>query len=110
MVIGPPPERPVVLPVRVPDRQVVDAREATAHQPFGRELPVLVAVAAEPLAGVVVPLVGEAHGDALLRERPQLLDQPVIELARPLALQELADLLAADRELRPVAPLRVLRV
>ena len=41
---------------------------------------------------VVVPLVGEAHRDAVAAERPQLLDQPVVELLRPLAGQERDDL------------------
>jgi hypothetical protein len=30
------------------------------------EFPVLVAVAAEPVAAVVVPLIGKAYGDAVL--------------------------------------------
>ena len=59
-----------------------------AIRPSRVELPVLVAVGAEPLAGVVVPLVGEAHGDAVVGEGPELLDQPVVELALPLAGQE----------------------
>ena len=61
------------------------------------ELPVLVAVGAEPVAAVVVPLVGEAHRDAVVGEGPELLDQPVVELARPLALQERDDRVAAAR-------------
>src|SRR5262245_59538644 len=48
---------PVVFAVGRLDRQVVDAGVAQAHQAFGVELPVLVAVRAEPVAGVVVPFV-----------------------------------------------------
>src|SRR5262249_32679021 len=71
---------------------------------------VLVAVAAPPLARAVVRLVLEANGDAVALVAPQLLAQLVVELARPLALQELLDGLAALEELVAVAPLRVLGV
>ena len=40
---------------------------------------------AVPLAAVVAPLVGETHGDAVVAKRPQLLDQPIVELALPRA-------------------------
>src|SRR3954469_3526626 len=52
-------------------------------------------------------LVGEAHGDAVALDRPQLLDQAVVQLALPLAGQEGHDLVPAVDELRPVAPLGV---
>ena len=72
MIVGPAAERPVVFALGLGDRQVVDARDPQAHQAVLVELPVLVAVAAEPLAAVVVPFIGEAHGDAVAREGPQL--------------------------------------
>ena len=56
------------------------------------EFPVLVAVGAEPLAGVVVPFIGKAHGDAIVGEGPQFLDQPVVQFPCPFARQELVDL------------------
>ena len=93
---GPAAERPVVLAVGLRDREVVDAGEAPLHQALRVELPVLVAVGAEPVAVVVVLLVGEAHGDAVVSARPQLLDQAVVELLRPFAPQERPHLLAAD--------------
>src|SRR6185437_2986455 len=74
------------------------------------ELPVLVAMAAPPLAVRVMALVLEAHRDAVVREAPQLLAQLVVELTRPLALEELDDRLSALEELVAVAPLRVRRV
>src|ERR1700741_2767624 len=110
MVIRPPAERPAEFPLRLRDRQIVDAREAAPHQSLLSELPILVAVAAEPGAGVVVPLVGEAHRDAVAGARPQLPDEPVVELACPLALEERAHLRTACRELGAVPPLRVLGV
>src|SRR5690349_7640236 len=83
MIVRPSSQRPVVLPLALLDREVVDAGDAQPHQAVFVELPVLVAVAAKPRAAIVVPFVGEAHRDAVLAERPHLLDQPVVELARP---------------------------
>ena len=58
----------------------------------------------------VVPLVLEAHRDAVAAERPEVLAQDVVELALPLARQERVDLVAPAQELVAVAPLRVLAV
>src|SRR5581483_10065387 len=110
MIVGPPPERPVVLALGFLDGKIVDARDPAPHQAVLGEFPVLVAVRAEPAAGVVAPLVGEAHGDAVLVERPELLDQPVVELPRPLAAQELDDRRAPREELGAVPPDAVGRV
>src|SRR5690348_12301027 len=74
------------------------------------ELPVLVAVAAKPVPTIVVPLVGEPHRDSVLAEGPDFFDQPVIELARPLARQERLDGLPALEKLRSIAPAAVGRV
>src|SRR6202022_3412772 len=76
-------ERPMVFALALLDGQIVDAGEAHAHQAMCGELPVLVAVAAEPAAAVVVPFIGEAHGNPVVPKRPYLLDEPVIELAVP---------------------------
>ena len=46
-----------------------------------------VAIAAVPVAGIVVPLVGKAHRDAVGVMRPELLDQAVFMLLGPFALQ-----------------------
>src|SRR5690348_13330927 len=110
MIVGPAAQRPVVFALALPDRQVVDAGDAQAHQPLGVEFPVLVAVAAEPVAAVVVPFIGEADGDAVLAEGPDFLDQPVVELTRPFALQECLDGGAALDELRAIAPAAVDRI
>src|SRR5262245_9622803 len=107
MVVRAAAQRPAIPPLALADRQVVDARDAQPHQPLRVELPVLVAVAAEPVPAVVVPLVREAHGDAVLAEGPQLLDQPVVELAVPLAPQEGLDRLAPGQELGAVPPAAV---
>src|SRR5262249_54449944 len=110
MIIGAPAERPVILALAFPDGKVIDAGDAQAHQPVLVEFPVLVAVAAEPAAAVVVPLVGEAHGDAVFAKRPDLLDQAIIELAIPFAREERDDIVAAVQKFGAVAPAAVLRV
>src|SRR3954453_9171292 len=97
-------------PLGLLDRNIVDARLAPAHVALVVELPLLVAVAAPPLARLVARLVLEAHGDPVARERPQVLAQRVLPLPLPLAGEERDDLRATVQELVAVAPLRVLRV
>jgi hypothetical protein len=65
---------PVELPLRFPDKKVVDARDAPTLLAVPIELPVLVAVRSEPVSRVVVPLAGEAHGDADISVHPQFFD------------------------------------
>ena len=107
VVVGAAAERPVVKPLRLLDSQIVDAGVAPMHQAVVAELPHFVAVRSPPLAGGIVRLVSKAHRDAIVIERPQFLDEPVFEFARPLAGEECNDLLAAVDELRPVAPAAV---
>src|SRR3954447_12219387 len=99
--------RPAQLAIRLFDCEVVDARVAALHQTAVSKLPHLVAVRAEPVARIVVPFVFEAHTDAIVHEAPQLLLEPVLELLRPLALQECLDRVTAGEELCAVAPLGV---
>src|SRR6266576_3168181 len=74
------------------------------------EFPVLVAIAAEPIAAVVMPFIGKAHGDAVLAESPDFFDQAVIELALPFARQKRLDGGAALQKLRAITPAAVGRV
>src|SRR5262249_38017584 len=110
MVVGAAAERPAILALALLDRHIVDARDAQAHEALLVELPVLVAIAAEPVTAVVVPLVSEAHRDAVVAKGPELLDQPVVELAVPLPPEERLDRLASLQELRAIAPAAVGRV
>src|SRR4051812_39818097 len=107
VIVGSAALRPVEEALVLGDAQVVDAGVPAPHQPVLVEFPVLVAVGAVPVARVVMALVGEAHGDAVALDGPQLLDQAVVQLALPLAGQEGHDLVPAVDELRPVAPLGV---
>src|SRR5690348_10313069 len=83
---------------------------AASHQPELVELPVLVAVGTEPLTRVVVPFVGEAHRDPCAFERPDFLDESIVELLRPLALEELDDGRAPGKELCAITPRAIYRV
>jgi hypothetical protein len=61
---------PEVFPVGFLDRKVVDAGISVVHQAIGPEMPVLVPVRTEPVSGVIVPLVSEAHRDAVAGKGP----------------------------------------
>src|SRR5262249_14989390 len=110
MIVGATAERPVIFAFALLDPQIVDAGNAHAHQPLRVKLPVLVAVAAEPVAAVVAPFIGEAHRNPVIAKRPYFLDQPVIELAVPFSRQECRDLRAAHQEFRAIAPATVLGI
>lgn len=85
MVRGPRALRPVEFSFALADRLIVDARESQTHQPAFVELPVLVSVTPEPVAGIVAPLVRKAHRNAALGEGPQFLNQAVLDLTCPFA-------------------------
>jgi hypothetical protein len=107
VIVGPAAERPAELAVGLGNRVFVDAGDAPLHQPIRVELPVLVAIGAEPVAAVVTIFIGEADGDTIARMRPNLLDQAIIEFPRPFAGQKSLDLIAAGDELGAVSPTTV---
>src|SRR5579864_8166743 len=104
MIVGTATERPMIKTVLLADRQIVDAREAHPHQAVLVELPVLVAVRAEPASRIVAPFIGEANRDAVLMKGPEFLDEPIVELAVPFAGQKRLDRRAPLKELSPVSP------
>src|SRR5262249_23249483 len=110
MIVGTGTQRPVILAFAFFDWQVIDARDAQTHQPVLIELPVLVAIAAKPIAAIIVPFVGEANRDSVLAKRPNLLDQAVIELTIPLARQKSFDFRSTLDELGAITPTTVRRV
>lgn len=59
---------------------------------------------AKPVVRIVVPFVDEAHGDAPVMKRPQLLDQSVLEFLVPLAVEKGDDGRAPGEELGAIAP------
>src|SRR5262250_1756265 len=107
MIVGTATQRPVILAFAFFDWPVIDARDAQTHQPVLIELPVLVAIAAKPIAAIIVPCVGEANRDSVLAKRPNRLDQAVIELAIPLARQKCFDFRSTLDKFRAIAPATV---
>src|SRR5438105_7045856 len=91
MIVRPAAKRPVILAFRLGDRQIIDAGDAPPHQAVLVEVPVLIAVAAEPVAAVIAPFIGEADGNSIVPEGPQLLDEAVIELAIPFSPEKRFD-------------------
>src|ERR1700689_3860216 len=91
MIVGATAERPMIKAVLLLDRQIVDARGAHPHQTVLVELPVLIAVAAEPASRIRAPFGGEGNGDPVLMKGPEFLDQPIVELAVPFASQKRLD-------------------
>src|ERR1700722_7194653 len=104
MIVRTTAERPVIKTVLFLDRQIVDAREAHAHQTVLVELPVLIAVAAKPASRIVAPFVGETNRDAVVMKGPKFLDQPIVELAVPFAGQKRFDRRAPLKEFGAVSP------
>jgi hypothetical protein len=89
------------------DLGVIDARQPAAHQAIVIEFPQFVAIGSVPLAGCIVPLVFEAHGNPVFTESPQRFLQTVIQLFGPFPLEERFDFFAALEELGAIAPFRI---
>src|ERR1700733_346448 len=104
MIVRASAEWPEIFPVRLFYRQIVDAGVTELHQAIRIEFPVFVAVGAKPISAVVAPLVGKPDGDPVFVERPKFLDQPIVELFRPLSREKLDDRLPACDKLRAITP------
>ena len=92
------------------DWKIVDARVTEFHQAAGRELPVLVSVGPIPLAGVIAGLIREANSDPVPIERPQLLDEAILQLFGPFPRQKREDLFSTPEKFRAITPVTVLRI
>jgi hypothetical protein len=68
VIVGTTAQGPMEAAISLADRRIIDAGETPTHQAVLIELPVLIPVGAEPIAAVVVPLIGEAHGHPVLAE------------------------------------------
>lgn len=62
------------------------------------------------MAGIIMPFIGVAHGDPVLREGPELLDQAVVQLLVPFAFKESLGLGPTMNEFRAVTPLGIRRI
>src|SRR6266480_3796882 len=59
------------------------------------------------MPGIIVPFVGETHRDAIAIVGPKFLDQPVVQLLRPLSFEKFDDLLSATWKFGAISPARV---
>src|SRR5215471_14297164 len=100
----------MIFPLALLDREVIYTGNAPAHKAVLIEFPVLVAVAAKPAAAIIMPFVGKTHGDAVLAEGPDFLDQAVVKLTAPLARQERFDGNAPLKKFRAIAPATIGRI
>src|ERR1700719_3132961 len=99
--------RPAKAAVLFCNRHIVDAGLAAAHQPVAVELPLLVAIGAMPLSGIIMPLVLKPHRDTIAVECPEILDQAIFMFLRPFAGEERHDRGAALEKFGAVAPAAV---
>src|SRR3981081_412760 len=97
----------MILAFALLDGSIINAGDSKPHETMLVEFPVFIAVAAEPITAVIVPLIGEAHRYTVLAKRPDLFDQAVVEFPAPLARQERFDGFAPLQELRAVSPAAV---
>src|SRR5258708_20873515 len=104
MAVGATAERPVVFSVALLDRKIIDACDTQAHQAKVVKLPVLVAIAAEPIPAVIVPFIGKTDGDPFRVEGPHFLNQPVVQFADPFSCQKCFNRLASLQAFGTVSP------
>src|SRR4051812_20394949 len=105
MVVGSPSQRPVKFAVSLGNGMFVDACDTQTHQAVGVELPILVTISAKPLPAVVMVFIGEANRDAIVGKCPQFFDEPIVQLARPLAGKKGLYGISAGQEFSAISPL-----
>ena len=74
MIVWAPAQSPAIFPLRFRDGKIIDARDTPTHKTVSIELPVFIAVGSKPISGIIVPLIGKAHGDTVVLARPQFFD------------------------------------
>src|SRR6185312_12364404 len=104
MILRPRTERPVIKPVLLFDREIIDAGVTALHESARIKLPHFVSVRTKPLPGLIVRLVGKADRNSFFIKSPQLFDQAVLEFLRPLPAQEGDDLISAIYKFVAIAP------
>jgi hypothetical protein len=70
VIVGTPAKEPVKFALAIFDRQVVDTGDAPLLEASVVELPILVTITTKPLARIVVPFIGKAHGYPVVAKRP----------------------------------------
>ena len=79
------PKQPMKFAITGSNGHVVDAGKSALHQTICVEFPILVAIGAEPLGFVIVPLIGKTNGDTIISEGPDFFGQAIVLFTLPLA-------------------------
>src|SRR5262249_60092200 len=90
--------------------EIVNAGDASAHQPLLIKFPILVAIASEPIATVVMPFISKPYRYTVLAKCPGFLDKAIIQLSTPLAGQKCLNGGTPLEEFRSVSPDAVHRI
>jgi hypothetical protein len=85
MIIRPAAERPMILSLAFLNWEIVDARNSKPGKPMLIVFPILISVGTEPVAAIVMALIGETHSDPVLPGGPDFFNEAVVKLARPFA-------------------------
>ena len=99
MVVRTTAKRPKESAFILPYGEVIDAADASAHEAVFIKLPILITVAAKPIAAIVVPFIRKADSDPIVVKGPLFLYEPIVQLTLPLAGQKRFDGFAALQEL-----------
>jgi hypothetical protein len=83
---------PVELSIYFHDREVVDTSITVVHQSVLVKLPILIAIRAKPVAGIVAPIIRKTNRDSWPVQSPQFLYETIIKFLVPFAGQERYDL------------------
>ena len=102
--------RPVEAAVLLGELHIIVAGLAPAHQAVRVELPMLIAIGAVSLTVGIVPLILETQRDAIGLERPEVLDQAIVQFGRPFAREKGDNGGSALEKFRAMAPAAVLRI
>ena len=110
MVIGSASQRPHEFAFSKRNLHVVDAVQAQLQQTLRIKLPVFIAIASEPSAVPVMPLIAEPCRNTVAVERPQLFDKSVFLFTLPFGREKDFNGCAANDKLRTIALLAHLRI
>ena len=85
MVVWSATKRPMILAVVFLDRKIIDACNSKAGKPVLIVLAILISVGTEPVAAVIMKLIGEADSNSIFSKGPDLLNEAIVQFARPFA-------------------------
>jgi hypothetical protein len=102
--------RPEELPIACLNHNIINTGFSAPHETVVIEFPLLVAMSAKPVSGIVMPFILESDRDSVFVECPQFFYQAVVEFFSPFALLELDDRGTPVKEFGAVAPLAIYRI